>query len=253
MKKLSVTLTVLLFAILLDAQAPQAFKYQAVVRDAAGEVLQNQNVDIRISFHDATAGGTIVYQETFSKITNQFGLVNLEIGSGTPTIGTFTGIDWSNNAKFLEFEFDSEGGSNYISMGTSQLLSVPYALYSENTANTDDADANPTNELQSVSKAGNTVTLSDGGGSFVDETVDADADPTNELNTSVSLDGTNLKVTDAGGTITTGLGSLIDDADANPANELQTVTKAGNTVTLSDGGGSFVDETTDADADPANE
>lgn len=133
MKKITLTfLTTLIVSTSIFAQAPQAFKYQAVVRNAVGEVLVNQLLEIRISIHDATAGGTIVYQETFSKTTNQFGLVNLEIGNGDATIGTFAIIDWGNNSKFLEFEFDLDGGSNYISMGTSQLLSVPYAAFSSN-------------------------------------------------------------------------------------------------------------------------
>jgi hypothetical protein len=113
------------------AQAPQAFKYQALVRDNSGEIIQNQAVGIRVSIHDASAGGTIIYQETFTGTTNQFGLVNLEIGQGTPTVGAFSLIDWGANAKFLEMEIDPAGGVNYISMGTSALLSVPYALYSD--------------------------------------------------------------------------------------------------------------------------
>jgi len=112
------------------AQPPQAFKYQAVVRDNAGEILQNQSVGIRVSIHDVSAGGTIVCQETHTQTTNQFGLVNLEIGTGTPTIGSFSAIDWGSATKFLEIEIDPSGGASYFSIGTSQLMSVPYALYS---------------------------------------------------------------------------------------------------------------------------
>nr|NQU91760.1 hypothetical protein [Bacteroidota bacterium] len=136
MKKLTLTLTSILAAVIMFAQPPQAFKYQAVVRDAAGEILQDQNIDIRISIHDVTVGGTIIYQETFSDTTNNFGLVNLEIGTGTPTIGTFSGIDWRNSSKFLEIEIDPIGDGTYVSIGTSELLSVPYALYSESSGDT---------------------------------------------------------------------------------------------------------------------
>ncbi|MCD4682345.1 MAG: hypothetical protein K8R86_03595 [Bacteroidales bacterium] len=125
------TALLLLLGLSVFAQPPQAFKYQAVVRNNSGEILQNQDVGVRISIHDVTAGGTIVYQETFSETTNDFGLVNLQIGTGTPTIGTFTGIDWGSDSKFLETEIDPNGGTTYASMGTSQLLSVPYALYSQ--------------------------------------------------------------------------------------------------------------------------
>ncbi|MBC8489700.1 MAG: hypothetical protein H8D45_27080 [Bacteroidetes bacterium] len=131
MKKLFLTVTALLCALILYTQPPQAFKYQAVVRDNSGEILQNQAVGIRISIHDITSGGTIIYQETFNETTNQFGLVNLDIGTGVPTIGTFASIDWSANSKFIETEVDPSGGSTYVSVGISELQSVPYALYSD--------------------------------------------------------------------------------------------------------------------------
>ena len=129
------TLSLLVIAITASVfcQPPQAFKYQAVVRDAAGEIISNQAVDMRISIHDETAGGSIIYQETFSETTNQFGLINLNIGLGTP-VGSynFESIDWSADSKFIEIEIDD--GSGYIAMGTSELFSVPYALYSDRSA-----------------------------------------------------------------------------------------------------------------------
>ncbi|MCD4747426.1 MAG: hypothetical protein K8R58_14105, partial [Bacteroidales bacterium] len=132
MKKSIILLVLAIISVIaVNAQPTQAFKYQAVVRDNAGEIISNQAIGIQISIRDAIPNGTIVYQETFSETTNQFGLVNLEIGNGTPTIGTFTGIDWGSNSKFLEVEIDPAGGSSYVSMGTSELLSVPYALFSD--------------------------------------------------------------------------------------------------------------------------
>jgi hypothetical protein len=116
------------------------------------------------------------------------------------------------------------------------------------TFNVADNDNNAANELQTISKAGATVTLSNGGGSFVDDDTDPDADPTNELQT-ISKVGSTV-------TLSNGGGSFDDDdidADANPANELQTISKVGSTVTLSNGGGSFDDDDIDADADPTNE
>ncbi|MCF8403893.1 MAG: hypothetical protein K9H58_08110 [Bacteroidales bacterium] len=128
--------TLLLLGILISAsvfsQPPQAFKYQAVVRDATGDIISNQTVNIRISIHNETPGGTIIYQETFSETTNQFGLVNLNIGLGTPSIGFFAGIDWKNDSKFIEVEIGD--GVDYISLGTSELFSVPYSLYSGRSA-----------------------------------------------------------------------------------------------------------------------
>ena len=134
MKTLSVLIAVLSCSILLNAQPPQAFKYQAVVRDVAGEVISNQSVDIRISIHNETPGGTIIYQETFSGTTNQFGLISLNIGLGTPVIGTFGSINWSADSKFIKVEIYNSAGGGYVALGTSELFSVPYALYSDRSA-----------------------------------------------------------------------------------------------------------------------
>jgi len=202
MKKTTLTLGfVLVTLVTLFSQTPQAFKYQAVVRDAGGEIIENQAVSLRLSIHEGSVGGTVIYRETHSTATNQYGLISIEIGNGTPDIGSFSTIDWSSATKFLETELDPAGGTSYIGMGTAQLMSVPYALYSENVANNDDADANPANEL----------------------------------NSSVTLNGSNLEITDAGSTIITDLSSLVDDADANPANEIQNLSVNGSDLTISDG------------------
>lgn len=123
--------TVLLLMLTLGtrAQAPQSFNYQAVARNAGGQVIQNQNVGLRFTIHDGSATGTTVYQETQSKTTNQFGLFSAEVGQGAATSGTFASINWSSGAKYLQVEFDAAGGSSYADMGAAQLLSVPYALY----------------------------------------------------------------------------------------------------------------------------
>ncbi len=115
-------------ATLINAQPPQSFTYQAVVRDAAGDILANQSIKLRITIQNNTPGGPIVYQETHNVITNQFGLVTLNIGKGTIVIGSFTFINWSIGSKFIETEMNDGGG--YISMGITELSSVPYALYS---------------------------------------------------------------------------------------------------------------------------
>lgn len=124
-----------------QTQVPQAFKYQAVVRDAAGQVLANQNVALKIN---VIADGTI-YAETHQVTTNAFGLVNLEIGRGTVLSGDFSTIDWSQQT-FIQILLDATGGANYQVMGFSELLSVPYALYAANGG--PDADADPANELE---------------------------------------------------------------------------------------------------------
>ncbi|MCB9168881.1 MAG: beta-propeller fold lactonase family protein [Flavobacteriales bacterium] len=148
---------------LLHAQAPEAFSYQAVARDAGGDALTNTTVGVQFQLHQSTAGGTVVYAETHSPTTNALGLFTVEVGNGTPGTGTFASIDWSAGPYFLEVGLDPAGGSSYTSVGTQQLLSVPYALHATDVTNKDDADADPTNELQTITFANDSLALSDGG------------------------------------------------------------------------------------------
>src|ERR1043165_8816940 len=111
----------------LFAQAPQAFKYQGIARDASGNPMASASLSVRATIHDVSATGTILYQETQSTTTNTFGLMTLNNGTGTPVTGTFSGITWGSGDKWMEVEVDF--GSGYLPMGTAQLLSVPYALY----------------------------------------------------------------------------------------------------------------------------
>jgi hypothetical protein len=111
------------------AQAPQKMSYQAIIRDASNSLLQQKQIGMQISVLQGTITGTAVYIETQTATTNTNGLVGLEIGTGTATTGTFTGIDWANGPFFIKTETDPNGGSTYTISGTSQLMSVPYALY----------------------------------------------------------------------------------------------------------------------------
>jgi hypothetical protein len=113
----------------LFAQAPQAFKYQAVARTSSGTLVQNQVVSFRISIIPLNPSGTPVYQELQNVTTNNYGLASLEIGNGLATLGTFSFIDWSVGLMYMKVEFDPIGGTAYLDMGTTQLLSVPYAMY----------------------------------------------------------------------------------------------------------------------------
>ncbi len=115
-------------------QAPEGFKYQAVVRDAGNTILNNQAVGMQIEILQGGISGTPVYTESFTPTTNTYGLVNLEIGTGT-TSDDFTIIDWANDTYFIRTSIDVTGGSSYSVMGTSQLMSVPYALYAKTSGN----------------------------------------------------------------------------------------------------------------------
>ena len=130
MKNVWLFLWVMIIGADLMAQSPQAFKYQAVARDATG-ALTNKNVSFKISILKDGSSGSVVYSETFSsKTTNAYGLVELEIGRGNPVTGTFSSINWSTGVYYIKVELDPAGGSAYQLMGSSQLLSVPYSLYS---------------------------------------------------------------------------------------------------------------------------
>jgi len=133
-------LTALLLGTSLLAQTPEAFNYQGVARDAGGDALANTAIGVQFQLHQGTAVGTVVYSETHSPTTNDLGLFSLEVGNGTPGTGTFAAIDWSAGPYFLEVGLDPTGGSSYVSVGTQQLLSVPYALHAKTADMADDGD-----------------------------------------------------------------------------------------------------------------
>lgn len=114
------------------AQAPQKMSYQAIVRNAGNTLIANANVGMRISVLQGTSTGVAVYVETQTATTNANGLVTLEIGAGTVVSGTFASISWGTNTYFIKTETDPTGGTNYTIVGTSQFLSVPYALFASN-------------------------------------------------------------------------------------------------------------------------
>lgn len=130
MKKLLFTVIgVCLLALQVMAQAPQKFNYQGVARTSAGEAMTSQNIGLRVTIKDGSPNGATDYQETHSVTTNDFGLYNVEIGDGNVEAGNMNNIDWSSGSKYIQVEIDPNGGANYTDLGTSQLLSVPYALY----------------------------------------------------------------------------------------------------------------------------
>ncbi len=120
-----------IFSCMVYAQ-PQGINYQGVARDASGNALLNQSISLRLSILDSSAIGQAVYVETHNATTNTAGMFNLSIGTGTVVSGVFANIPWGNGDKWLKIEMDAAGGTNYQLIGTSQFLSVPYALYAKN-------------------------------------------------------------------------------------------------------------------------
>jgi len=127
------TLAFLLISTFAFGQTPQKMSYQAVVRDAENKLVINQSIGMRISIVQGSINGTEVYKEIYNPnpSTNSNGLVTIEIGAGIPIVGSFATIDWSTGIYFIKTETDPTGGTNYSITGTSQLLSVPYALYAK--------------------------------------------------------------------------------------------------------------------------
>jgi hypothetical protein len=147
MKKVFISLSVVLISLNLIAQAPQGIKYQAVIRDNGGNLIISKNVGLRISLIKDNISGTSAYTETHIVQSNQFGIVNLSVGTGIPVLNTFATIDWSTGNYFIKIEIDPNGGTSYISVGDPvQLLSVPFALYSNRTNTRGKFEINGTNQ-----------------------------------------------------------------------------------------------------------
>jgi hypothetical protein len=140
MKKISTLLFAFTFTIIAFAQLPQKMSYQAVIRNSSDQLITSHSVGMRISILLGSTSGTAVYVETQSPTTNANGLVSIEIGGGTIVTGTFVSIDWSAGTYFIKTETDPTGGTSYSITGTSQLLSVPYALYAKTVASYPETD-----------------------------------------------------------------------------------------------------------------
>jgi len=146
-------------------QVPENFKYQALARDKFGNILVNKNVSIKISLIRDNTEGTCVYDEVHYAFTNQYGLINLNIGSGVVIKGSFAEIDWSAGPYFLKIEMDADNKDNFQFMGISQLLSVPFALHAKTADSVKngyipDADNDPKNEIQDLAIKGSVLSIS---------------------------------------------------------------------------------------------
>jgi hypothetical protein len=135
MNKLVTTIAAIMLTASSFAQAPSKMSYQAVVRNSSSTLVTSSPIGMQISILQGSSTGTPVYVETQSTTTNSNGLATLEIGNGTPVSGTFSMIDWSAGPYFIKTETDPDGGTNYTITGTSQLMSVPYALYAKTAGN----------------------------------------------------------------------------------------------------------------------
>lgn len=132
MKTIITLSAALILTLNIFAQAPNKMSYQAVIRNSSNILVANQAVGMRISILQGSPTGVATYVETQMPTTNINGLASIEIGGGIIVTGDFATIAWANGPYFIKTETDPSGGTNYTISGTSQLLSVPYALFAAN-------------------------------------------------------------------------------------------------------------------------
>ena len=251
------------------AQAPQKMTYQSVVRDVNNTLATDRSVSARVWILQGGADGTAVYIETQTASTNANGLMTLVIGEGTVVSGSLTNIDWANGPYFLKAEVDPAGGTSYTQVTVQELLSVPYALYAEQSGdgfsgdyndlvNTPDIPTVPTNvsafandvgyltgytEQQVLSISHDTLFLT--GGSFVKLPAGFDGDYNSLTNTpNLSAVATSGNYSDLSGTPTiptvpTNVSAFTNDAGyLTDYTEQQVLGVSHDTLFLT--GGSFV-------------
>jgi hypothetical protein len=131
MKKILLSLGIMLGLFMGYAQVPEKMSYQAVMRNGSGQLLTNQSIAVKVSILEGSLIGPLAYSERLTGNTNANGLISMEIGTGTVLSGTFATINWPTGNYYLKTETDPTGGTNYTIAGTSQLLSVPYAMYAK--------------------------------------------------------------------------------------------------------------------------
>ena len=112
-KKFKLLIGLFIISFISLAQSPESMNYQAVIRNSSGTIIANQPIGIRIKILQSSANGSTVYNETFTPTTNAYGMVSLQIGTGSVVSGNFNSIDWGNNSYFVETAADILGGSNY--------------------------------------------------------------------------------------------------------------------------------------------
>ena len=137
MRKITLTLLALVVFAAAYCGVPQAINYQAVVQNATtGSPIKDKTVSLRLSILAGSATGTVSYEETQSVTTDGIGVISVNIGNGTVVSGSYAGINWSTGVYYLKTEVDTTGGTNYITVGTVEFFSVPYAEYAATAAST---------------------------------------------------------------------------------------------------------------------
>ena len=212
MKKVFTIFVAVLLTASAFAQSPEKMSYQAVIRDVSDQLVINQDMGMQISILQGSASGTAVYVETQSPTSNANGLVSLEIGTGILVSGDFATIDWANDIYFIKTETDPTvaGGTTYTITGTSQLLSVPYALHAK-TANNITGTISETDPVFVASPA-NGITSTDITNWDNKLDTEVDGDITNEIQ-DLQLVGNILTITNNGTATDIDLSAYLDNTD----------------------------------------
>ncbi len=236
---------------------PKGYKLQTTIRSNTGELLVSKLVAIRISIIQGTSSGNVVYKEVHRTTSNDFGVISLTVGEGIPETNLFKDIDWSNGPYFQKIELDPQNGTNFLFMGTSQIVSVPISLYAQKSGTAvDDLDKDSLNEIQELSMNGDVIkisksisslnlekykdntdsqrislsgkTLSISGGNSIElaGAIDLDSDPINEIQT-LNLTKDTLRISSSNYVV------LPKDNDTSSTNEIQSITRKGDTLSIS--------------------
>lgn len=121
----------LTYAVITRSQVPHQFNCQGIARDTHGQPLHGRTLRVKVAVLPGTESAQPEFVELHTVTTNAFGLYTLQIGSGEPLSGNMKQVSWESGNKYVRVEIDPEGGNRFQTLGTAQLLSVPYALYAE--------------------------------------------------------------------------------------------------------------------------
>ena len=225
MKKIY-SIVLFLISVSASAQSPDKMSYQAVLRNVDGTLMKDQAVSIQISILQSSATGTTVYQEDHSPSTNLNGLVSLHIGTGNTTSGTFSAIDWSAGPYFLQTDIDPAGGTNYVISSTTELISVPFALY----ANKADSLVGGITEADPIFDASVAKGITSSDTTYWNNKLDSYTEIDPIFNSSVAKGITSADTAAWNN-------HLSADLDTDTTNEIQTISIANDSIKLSNGGG----------------
>lgn len=231
----------LIMSVIVMGQSPQSFSYQAVATDADGDELAQQNIGIKAVIISGSVSGTVQWEELHYITTDEFGLFTINIGEGNPNGGSasqFEAINWNNGPFFLRIEMDVTGGSTFLHVGTNQLLSVPFALYADES---EKAGSAAFADSASVSQTAISATFADSAGITGVASHALTADTAQYANTAgfaqnaFAAQNANYALEAQSAAFAQAAYIAISDEDPDSTNEIQTLEFSGDTISISEG------------------